>query len=820
MPRSTPPATRRKNRVRITGARAADRPAATGPDLPGTTTEDPPPAPPVRDLYVDQDHPRTEKDQAAMAKKAAVAAFLRTSVKRWRTASAADAKVRGEQQIDQQFAAGNQWDADTKTERLEDERPALTINRIPQFMRQVKNQMRAARPSIQINARKNGARTEIASVFQGLCRSIEVDSDAEIAYDTGADHQVSIGRGYLRVTNEWDSVTSWEQVIRIKRVRNPFTVFVDPSCEEFDYSDARWMHIVTKVPKDDYDARWGKVAPYASLTEMATDAGLDLTDWMPEGYVVVAQYFYIDSEEKELLLLDDGASMYRDAYDALVKTLQPPAVPADAGAGPVPPMGALVPPPLGAPTPPPIPEIIRSRTVQVPVAKWALHNAVAILEGNADRSEGRRIPGTRCPVIPIIGEELDLNGEVDYRGMVRDARDPQQMYNFWATKIAETVTLAPLAPWVVATGQIEQYAEIWEMANRRTYSSLPYDPVTVDGQLAPPPQRNVVEPPIQALVVGLREADNDLKAVMGLFEPSLGAPSPEHSGKAILARQQAGQIANSNFLDNQARMIRSLGRLLIEWIPTVYDTARIVHLTMDDGKKQAVLIHAGAAHAPTGPPDPHTGQPTPFQLPEGVKGVFDLSVGQYDVAVSVRSYQELRHEAAANMIELFKAIPKIGEIGADIFLENSDWEGAQQLAKRVKKALPPGVLDDHDSNAELAQLRQQMDLVKKQFDAMTQIVERQRQQLHERRIEAESKERIAEIQANASMTTAVLKMGSERDRTLFDAEFARLQQTLDHIQERITQRMAQDHELDLEATSAAVPGNGGPPAGGGAPASG
>jgi len=691
-----------------------------------------------------------------------VKAFIWGSRKRWQTSEAASSTFRNAMRRDQRFAAGmgNQWETEDRQARSDEGRPCIEINRIPQFLRQVSNQNRMNRSAIKVNARGQGATTKLANALQGLVRGIEVESDADVAYDTATDHQLTSGMGFVRLVAQWADDEAFQQVCRIKRVRNPLAVYWDPSAQEADFSDARWMHVIAVMGRDEYEARYGSMAEYQSLTEfMGGTQRMD--DWMPEGKVILAEYFYVEMEDRKLHAMSTGKNIWEEEMEHYQQ------------------MFALSNP--GEPQP----TIVRTREVQKRVVRWALHNAIDILEGNDDRTEGRELPGTRIPLFPCMGTELDMDGEVDYRGMVRDARDPQKMYNFWSSSIAEAVALAPKAPWIAAKGQIEQYLDDWKDANRKAKAVLMYDPKAVGDMLVPPPQRNSVEPAIQAMVAGLSEANQDLMSVMGLFEPSLGQRgSHSESGKARELLQQQGTVANSNFLDNLQRMKRSLGRALLEWIPVVYDVPRVVHLLQPEGKKRQAVIYAGPENKP---------EENEF---EGISEMYDVGLGNFDVAIDTGpSYQTEKQATQAWLLEMFKILPPLAEIGVDILLENSDDPAAQQLAKRAKQALPPQYQDDADPESLLPKLMKQVQEQGQLLEMANQAIGTMAKVIESKELEADTKKQVELIKGAVQMSIAAAKLGNERDKALFSAEQQRFSQAADQINAETT-REAEEHAAE------------------------
>lgn len=699
----------------------------------------------------------------------AIRDFLTLSRKQFKTSESSTSKLREKMRRDQRFASSGdqQWDPADLMARTSEGRPALSINRIPQFLRQVSNQIRANRSQIQIHPRGGDASNQLAAAFQAVIRGIEVDSDADVAYDTGCDHQLRSGLGFVWLKNAYRDDDMFDQVCVIDRVRNPLSVYWDPSTQRADFGDMRWLHILGVMGRDEYEDKYGTFGTYQSLTEFMKGDGAVGDDWMPEGKVIVVEYYYVTREMRELLQLANGHTVWADELDRLGQAYQQ--------------AGQQLPP------------IARYRKSMKHVVRYALHNAVQILEGNDDLTAGMELPGTRIPVFPVMGEEIDIDGTVDYKGMVRDAIDPQKMYNFWASSIAEVVALTPKAPYIAVAAQIDQYMDDWKDANRVAHAVLYYDPVSVDGALVPPPQRNIAEAPIQGMVIGLKEADNDLKAVMGLYDASLGDQGPEESGKAIEARQRQGQVANSNFLDNLQRTKRALGRTLLKWIPVIYDTPRLEHLVKPDGTKSRAIVYAGQDN-----------KPQQGEFPPEIVEMYDMGVGHFDVSVSTGpSYETQKLQTESWLLELFKVLPGLAEIGADIVLENSEQPAAQQLAKRVKASLPPQFQDQDDPAMELPRLTSENAQLKQLLEKANSAVQAMAETISMKKLEIDGKVQVAFIQAHAQLSKIAAELGSETNRAVFDAEYNRFSGAIDHLNQMMVSSAQHDQALEQQAAGAA-----------------
>lgn len=386
---------------------------------------------------------------------------------------------------------------------------------------------------------------------------------------------------------------------------------------------------------------------------------------------------------------------------------------------------------------------------------WRKINAIEVLEGPT------KLPGTSIPIFTAYGDNLDVDGKTYIAGLVRNAKDPQRMVNYWYSKITEAIALAPTAPWIMAEGQIPSGQETqWEQANSGRFQVLLYKQVDVGGKPAPPPQRNSVEPPIQAAAAILTESKMNVKAAMGIYDPSLGQRKGGESGVAIERLQQQGSIATMNYADNMGRMIRRLARVALEWIRVVYDKPRVQRIINPDGSATQVVIHNGSEQ-----------QDPAKQLAEQeqISKIYDIGVGRYDIAFSVGpSYQSKRQESVATQLELLKAMPKeIAPIFMDILIRNMDIPQSEQIADRAKKMLPPQLQDGEDSQdpqVQLQQVQAQAQQLAQQNEQLTQVVNNQLEVIDGKKVEQEGKLQIAAMQEESRM--AIERLRSETQITV------------------------------------------------------
>lgn len=671
--------------------------------------------------------------------------LLETAKKRWKVADAAEAEQRSRALEDIRFAEGDQWPPEMRERRRLDGRPCLTINRIPQFVQHITNEERQNPTSLQINPVGSGADKDTADVLQGLVRHIENQSNADEAYSNAFDYAVKGGWGFVRVITEYADELSFEQEIYIKKVENPFSVYLDPGGNEGDASDSDWGFVVCDYTKDQYkdkfpDSKWsGDNISWVSTGD----------SWMSKESIRVAEYFYREMREEEIVQTSDGQVYLKKVLPKL------PDGEIDLPAGIT---------------------IQQTRKTSVPFVKWALINNEEVL----DEQEWA---GKWIPIVRVIGQMTNINGERVYKGIVRDARDPQQQLNFMETAATEAIALAPKAPYIVTPKMIQGYEKQWSSMNTQNRPFLYVNEASSASPNGGMPVRNQIEPPIQAMMLAVRQASDDLKSTAGIYDAALGAGANDVSGKAILARQQQSQISAFHFGDNLQRAKRQIGRILIDLIPFVYNTPnRIVRIIGEDGTQENVTVNAKADDA--------------GNLPAGVQQVYDLTTGKYDVTVSTGpSYQTKRQEAVDTQLQLLKTDPNLWPIIGDLVVGNMDIPGAREIADRLKTMLPPAIaaMDQKQANVppEVQQTIVQLQTQLQQAQQAAQAAaEEAKYGIQKQQMQLESDERIAleklvieREKIQASIVTAELAAKSRLADSDAQREMDWLQSEIDRAHE-------------------------------------
>jgi hypothetical protein len=652
---------------------------------------------------------------------------LSTARARLQMAIGAYSPSREDELDDLRFFAGSpdnqwQWPADVLATRgavqgqTINARPCLTINKLPQHVRQVTNDQRQNRPSGKVIPVDDKADVEVAEVFDGIVRHIEYISDADVAYDTACENQVAYGEGYIRLFTEYCDDNSFDQDIKIGRIRNSFSVYMDPTIQDPCGSDAKWCFITEDMLKEDYARQYPNACAISTLQSLGV-GDQSLAQWVNEDTVRIAEYFYYEHKKGTLNLYPGNmTAMQNSPDDKELKAL------------------------YGKP--------IRQRFVDIKQVKRLKINGYEILENND-------WAGKWIPVVRVIGNEFEVDGRLYVSGLVRNAKDAQRMYNYWVSQEAEMLALAPKAPFIGYGGQFEGYENQWKTANTTNWPYLEVNPDVTDGagQVMPLPQR--AQPPMASsgLLQAKAGAADDIKSTTGQYDSSLGAQSNERSGKAIMARERQTDTGTYHYVDNLARAVRYITRQIIDIAPKIYDTERIARIIGEDGETSQARVN------------PQQAEPVRKIIDQQgivIEKIYNLGVGKYDVCVTTGpSYMTKRQEALEGMSQLLQGNPQLWQVAGDLFIKNMDWPGAQEMSKRFAKTIDPKLMSDSEDNPALAAAQQQMQAMGAEMEQMSTMlqnvgksieIQEQRRKDYEAQIKAYAAEtqRISAVQASMS----------------------------------------------------------------------
>jgi len=604
-----------------------------------------------------------------------------------RRAEAAESDNRADALEAYRFRAGEQWPAQIQNSRQLEMRPCLVINKVDAYCTQVGNQQRQQRPRIKVEPTSGGATKKVADIIKGMIRHIETNrGGGDLAYDTAFNCAITGGVGYWRGMADYVSESSFEQELYLAPIDNPFSVYRDPNSTMPDGSDQEQNLITDVLSKRAFRQMYPDADDGASFNEQAIgDTG---PNWVTPDEIRIAEYYKIRRTRDILIRMPDGSSAWKSHIPPdFWKKIEPSLGPDD------------------------------RRESSRSVVCWYKLTAMEVIDK-------RELPGRYIPVFPVYGKVEIIDGKRKLSGLVKNAMDPQRMYNFWRTAMTETVALAPKAKWVIAEGQDEGHENEWATANTSARATLRYKPTDVNGTPAAPPQRLQPEPPPAGAMVMAESMGNDLTSVLGIVDPAMRIGG-NVSGKALNSERMQSDNSNFHFYDNMTRTMRFTGVWLLDVFPTYYsEPGRVVRIVGDDGRSSQETINQQ---------NPTPGKNTPGPVEQVLN---DVTIGEYACVMDTGpGYNTKRQESLEVMAPMFERDPELMKIAGDVFFRALDFDGSETIADRMaaanplaqideKSEIPPGVqMKLKQQEAQLQEAAKQMEALQAQLKYRMDVVQ-------------------------------------------------------------------------------------------------
>lgn len=537
--------------------------------------------------------------------------------------------------------AQGQWDPVVLQNRRG--KPCYTFNRVLQPVNMVVADMRQTAPAGKVRPASDGASEPVADIYGGLCRSIEQCSRADGIYKEQFKFAVAGGFGAWRLMPTYmanDGDGAFDQVIRLINITNPQTVVWDPQCADACGGDANRCIVAERVAEEIYEQM------YRDGDGQSFTVSRDSYGWFTDKEVRIAEYFERIPRPKKIAKMTDGSVQ---EYDADLKAQEAHfdehnITAASHG------VTRIATDKRGK-------KMIRDTVVwQV---MWVKVDGSNILEGPY-YYDWKRIPVVRCP-----GRYINIEGRKKFQSLIRHAKDAQRSYNSRASDMIERSALLPKAPYLVTETMIKGYEDQWNQANVQSRPYLPYNP----DPKAPETMPHRMEPldlPQGAMALA-QMSIQDIQATIGYFDPALGNAEDMNrvSGKALVQHTKRSDLGSFEFIDGFSQALQLTWEMMIDMIPTVYDSERVERIIGHDGVEKMVTIN---------------------QSQDGSDDLInDLAKGTYDVDVTIGpSFQTARQEALDALIALSEAVPTAAPLIADLIVKNVDIPDAQELSRRLR----------------------------------------------------------------------------------------------------------------------------------------
>lgn len=531
-----------------------------------------------------------------------------------------------------------QWDEDAVSKRQN--RPRYTINRVAGAIDQLVGDRRQTRTSIKVRPVGGGADMQLAKIYNGLIRNIEGLSKAENAYDMAYDELVTGGWGGWRILTQFADDDAFEQDIRIHTIDSACTsLFFDPSAKAYDKRDAKFAFLTTLMASSEFKEKYPDEQEI-SFDGEKFDSGL-CSSWYSGDMIRVSEYWVKEPVVRNIALLSDGRVIDKDDEEKVLDELAQEGI-----------------------------TIVSERKVDSHKVVMYKMSGSSVLEGPNDWA------GKYIPLIPAFGKVARIEGKEYIRGLVRNAKDPNRIYNYTVSTEIETTALTPKDPYWITALQAKGYANELKSFNTKNSPFMIYN---ADPAAPGPPQRTGA-PSVQTALINQRQsAALDIHATTGVEPASLGNSPELKSGKAIIAQQKMGDRGSFVYSDNLNKSIEYTGEILVDLIPRIYDTDRVVRVLNFDGTSEEVKVGQGLSKFNQTVTDRQTSKK---------EIVYDLSRGKYDVVLDTSPLAATqRMESVQQLMDLAATSPDFAMMTPDLIAKSLDVIESDELVKRMRKRM-------------------------------------------------------------------------------------------------------------------------------------
>lgn len=617
--------------------------------------------------------------------------------------------------------ARNNWQWPTKIyERRtsgDEEFPCLTINAVRGHNDLIINQIAKNDWAPKIRPTGGKASYQSAKIYESLIKRILDRSKWPAQRRKISEHQVDGGLGYAIIETGYVSNKTKDQEIYVRSARDPTAVFLDKMIREADGSDANYGFEFERMERKEFNRRYPKWADKVGRSPL----GEMLVTWLTDKEVILAKYYRKRQKHDRLWWWTDTggneteklqSDIIKDSGDEIFKALR-----FDIEQGRL---------------------DGDSREVFDDEVQWFLIAGDTII----DRGlwAGKYIPACRC-----VGRELVIDNTLDRKGHTRLLIDCQRQVNYQTSMQIENIALQPKSPFIAPARAVEGQEQFKTM-NILGYPVILYndvdDEASTELQKIEPPQR--LDPPAisSAYQNAIATAERQLMMVSGQWQPQTGEqPIYPESGNAIGKRQQQGDTANYHFFDHQNDMMRLIGVQLLDLIPKIYDTKRVLQVTDDRGEKYWLMIDPQQSDIVKELKDIKHNE-------EAVKLAFNPCIGEYEcVSDPGPDYATQRQEAWEALSMILAQNAQAAAVAADLLFKYGDFPGADELQERFKReiqATKPYLFGNAPDPG--------LQAVQQQLQKLQQLNGELLQKLAERELRLRGKEELRDIEASRADT--------------------------------------------------------------------
>jgi Phage P22-like portal protein len=629
------------------------------------------------------------------------------------------------------FIQGAAWEGDWGAQFENTLRVA--VNKVGRGHDKIINDYRANRFTINFRPVSGKGTDDTAELLNGLLFADMHRSKGQQALDNAFNEGASGGMGAFQLINEYEDESDPDndhQRICIDQVVDADQrVFFDLDAKLYDKSDARFAYVMHSMTVDAFKREYGD----NRITSWPENkARANWFDWFRPTVVYIAEYFEVENVRRELRIYSREATgeefryWAEDMDDEMVADLKARGF------------------------------SVRSRKIKRKrVHKWILSGA-EVLE------DCGYIAGSRIPIIPFYGKRVFIDNVERFKGHVRDAKDPQRLYNAQISKLAETASLAAREVPIFAPEQMHGLQDHWANMNLDKHPYALAHPLLdpIAGGIVQAGPSGMIKPPDVPPVIGalIQQTGADIAEITNGDDGSMEIKS-NVSGEAMDIAASRVDAKSFIYMDNFKLTMQAFGEVYEGMAREVYvEEGREVETMDEDGQTDSATLHE--LHT-----DPASGVTAKR---------YDLSVGKFNVVAEVTEATTTRRDKTVRtMMTIAQAAASIqamdvGQAALLTALKNMDGEGIGDLKDWVhKKAVSMGLDEMTPEEQQQAQQQQQ------QPDPQAEVLAAQADAL-----KAQTGKFVADTEQSKAKTVLTL---AQAHKTNIDAHMAPQQAAQDHV---------------------------------------
>jgi len=592
------------------------------------------------EIYIAEDLNTKDSDKAEQA----ILAYAKNHIGAWFDYfSVNNEKFR----MDLMFLFVDQWNSNDRYLRNLSQKPVLMFNFLYAIVMQLLGEQRLNSPAPRVRATKPNVSQEAVDLRDDLLRQIFWLNKAPVIFQTAFMYALGGGYGAWLVELDYENPKTFDLAIKLREIPDPRTCFWDPDALESDKSDGMFSGFFTAHTPEQFHMLFPNAK--SDLSFMVTSGYNDeyARIWRQGKKINIAHFWVKEEYNEEVVQLSNGESMTAEEakelliqQDKLVSMLRKSQK-----------FGAQVP-------------ASHLEKVEIERQRSSVCYKIRHYKMIADEIlEVREWPSDYLPVVFLDCQSFVLDGQQTTNSIHKFAQDEQRYLNYIRSEAAEAMLNLNHGNWVGTPKNIEgKIGELWRNPQRSKAILLAnYDEKGNLPQFVPPPSIST------SFETQFQQGVMNVQQIMGRYDDNRGQETNADSGKAVKARQNAGNLSAFVPFNNLERAVEQTGRICVSLFPAVFDATRPMMVRGKNGGERSVMLN----------------EPS-------LNGEYknDMSVTGFDVTIETGGSFALQREAAMEQLQEVMALaPQLAAGLMDKYVENLDVENMPDIVERVQEMM-------------------------------------------------------------------------------------------------------------------------------------